>query len=633
MVKAEVYFDLIFRDIKHSVNVRAIATGKPTVSEFVLPKGILLFAERFKDRNIYFGCATRNGGGGKEYIQEIPVLWVDVDFKSTPTEEANRLIQDFHLPPTFVVKSGGGYHVYWLLKEPAGPEDIPRVEAILRGLALALHGDRAVTDASHIMRVPGSFNVKDEYGEPRLVQILRAYPERQYNLSDFDHLATDSEPTVQGVKSSLDIQTTVERCAFLKHCEDDAETLPEPEWYAWTGILARVSGGVDYVQSVSSKFPRYSRRETEAKILHALNDAGPRTCAAIKELWNCGRDCGVKSPAVRALKEKEQEPAKVDPRIIILEQMHPRTLTELLMDTTLSEPEPVLKGLLSLGELLTFCGPPKVMKSWSVMRIGLDLASGSPWLGFPAPRPFRVIYISAEGREVRLRSRVQTLIGFSSANDDALDRFSYVTTMGRLKIDTDIGERALMRWVEGFDVVILDPLYRFIAEGDENSHRDQRRVQDLFDRIKDMGKAVIVVHHTRKAGTTDAGIGEIRGAGLDGFTDSAIILRRKKEGTDERFVMSFDVRNDEPVKDMELRREGVVLLPAESALPLRELLDILKAGELRGTAIHETLKDRRGVSKATAERTVGAALEADLISWRSAPGPGQGRFYFLRGPA
>jgi len=300
------FFQTIFCDTKSNVNLRAILPGQDPVSEFVRPDGVLPFAQRFKDRNIYFGCATRDGGGKKEHIREIPVLWVDIDFNSTTPEEADRLIKDFPLLPSFTILSGGGYHLYWRLRELAGQGDILRVESILRGLAKVLKGDPGATDASRVMRVPGSFNVKLEYGDPRLVQIVQANPERQYDLSDFDHMAGDAPPATK--PPTLDIQAWVDQCAFLQKWERDAATLPEPEWYAGMSILARWPGGIDYIHWVSSRYPGYSRKETEEKIFRALNEGGPRTCAAIREtVWDCEKDCGVTSPYLLDKKPQKED--------------------------------------------------------------------------------------------------------------------------------------------------------------------------------------------------------------------------------------------------------------------------------------------------------------------------------------
>jgi DNA primase catalytic subunit len=38
------------------------------------------------------------------------------------------LIRAFQFKPTLIVRSGGGFHLYWRLKEPYEKDDIPAIE-------------------------------------------------------------------------------------------------------------------------------------------------------------------------------------------------------------------------------------------------------------------------------------------------------------------------------------------------------------------------------------------------------------------------------------------------------------------------------------------------------------------------
>ena len=92
-------------------------------------------------------------------------LHVDIDAKSIAVgiaEAGQRLREVLHLPSK-VVLSGGGLHAYWLFKEalPATPENIERIEALLRLLADHLGGDLSCAEVSRLMRLPGSHNTKD----------------------------------------------------------------------------------------------------------------------------------------------------------------------------------------------------------------------------------------------------------------------------------------------------------------------------------------------------------------------------------------------------------------------------------------------------------------------------------------
>ena len=118
------------------------------------PLDDLTFPQAVDGQDVYFGVATRNGGGSKDHIIEIPGVWVDIDFKDIPKKEAHKRITEFPLKPTIAVDSGGGYHLYWRLKEPASKADIAHIEALNKRLVAYLNGDINACDAARILRFP-----------------------------------------------------------------------------------------------------------------------------------------------------------------------------------------------------------------------------------------------------------------------------------------------------------------------------------------------------------------------------------------------------------------------------------------------------------------------------------------------
>jgi hypothetical protein len=88
------------------------------------------------------------------------------------------------------------------------------------------------------------------------------------------------------------------KCDFIRYCQENQAEVTEPQWLAMISNVSRISpGGLDLCHEYSKDYPGYSRQETEDKIHHAINGSPPITCIHIKDnLFNCGKDCGVKSP-------------------------------------------------------------------------------------------------------------------------------------------------------------------------------------------------------------------------------------------------------------------------------------------------------------------------------------------------
>jgi hypothetical protein len=164
------------------------------------------------ERDVWFGLATRTDRlhdgrrGGAADCAHITALWVDIDvagpnhkgdIDSYPDDEAARkMIREFPVPVTTVVRTGGGYHGYWLLDEPLERDDATALLA-----RWGAHWSKYAQDAGYkvdnvfdlprVLRVPGTFNRKNGGEVPVEVEFHK--PQRVYSYSHIvDH--TDDPP-------------------------------------------------------------------------------------------------------------------------------------------------------------------------------------------------------------------------------------------------------------------------------------------------------------------------------------------------------------------------------------------------------------------------------------------------------
>ena len=108
--------------------------------------------------------------------------------------------------------------MYWLLHQPEAITDSnkrSKIERILKGIAITLDADRAVTEVAHILRIPETTNQKPDC-EAKNVEILKLESSLRYSLDDFSkyqgEVKTDSKSHVD-VTFSDDIEK-VERRDF-----------------------------------------------------------------------------------------------------------------------------------------------------------------------------------------------------------------------------------------------------------------------------------------------------------------------------------------------------------------------------------------------------------------------------------
>ena len=128
----------------------------------------------------YFGVALRTPASAKDrkgdapHCQTLTALFVDADFKHLGEVETRRRLADFPIPASIIVNSGGGLHPYWLLRHPLDLQrDYRGAQSILRRLAKGVADivDESVSEPARILRIPGSFNFKKAYGDPRAVVV------------------------------------------------------------------------------------------------------------------------------------------------------------------------------------------------------------------------------------------------------------------------------------------------------------------------------------------------------------------------------------------------------------------------------------------------------------------------------
>lgn len=147
--------------------------------------------------NVYFGVAPRKAPRGtKAAVSRVQALWVDLDADkfNNSKAEAFQALDKFAPAPSFVVDTGYGCHAYWLLSESISAED---AELANKELQRATGGDN-VWDAGRVMRVPGTFNLKQQAeGVVAPTAVTRQRADLTYQVDDLLVAAAIPEPVLK----------------------------------------------------------------------------------------------------------------------------------------------------------------------------------------------------------------------------------------------------------------------------------------------------------------------------------------------------------------------------------------------------------------------------------------------------
>ena len=130
------------------------------------------------DRSVHHKSANAD-------IAAVNCLYSEFDSKDWPAEDdLINHIATMQPVPSVIVRSGGGYHCYWLLNNTANvtPANRAEIASIQRAWVDYIHGDDGAKDLARVLRVPGTQNFK--YSPPREVSFIRCDLGCVYALAD-----------------------------------------------------------------------------------------------------------------------------------------------------------------------------------------------------------------------------------------------------------------------------------------------------------------------------------------------------------------------------------------------------------------------------------------------------------------
>jgi P4 family phage/plasmid primase-like protien len=193
--------------------------------------------------NIYFGVnpTTQRGSskdrGKNETIAAVNCVFAEFDAKDYSNDKAATLahINSLTHPPSVLIDSGGGYHAYWLLKEPAiigAGVDRQELIDLQAGWVSLVGGDPGAKDLARVLRVPGTENRK--YDPARPVNIMWADYDMPYRLAEIDKI----------LKAHQDKQTTPQLTQPAPAYENNGyKTSDDPGEYWLTRALSEAGKG------------------------------------------------------------------------------------------------------------------------------------------------------------------------------------------------------------------------------------------------------------------------------------------------------------------------------------------------------------------------------------------------------
>jgi len=448
---------------------------------------------------IFIGVCPRSElDGSKGSVRQVYVLWADLDAKQFPggKEEALAALRAFPLSCTLLVDSGHGYHAYWCLEEPVSVQtrtDLQSLEIYLRRLTQVLGGDPTGCELARVLRLPGTWNLKDPT-HPVPVRILELTPERRYRLAEFDQILPPTDAVSGQFKANPPGWVPMLLHDLRKGDEDHCHR-------AFTKLIGKIQSDTLSPDDLFALL-----RPHLAQVTHNGHQFTEEKLRALIE------DLSRRYP------RHAPEP---------LDSKEPKWITAKQLCTQKAEAIAwVWEGYLAHGMTTLLSARPKVGKTTLLVHLLRALLRQEPFLGQSSHLDGKVLLFTEEP-EALIRHRF-----LDRGLDD--DELLVIRRFDVRRWADVLRQIELAIKQEHIALVIIDTLSPFWDVGDENdASHVTAALNPLQSLVQQHQVALLLIHHLRKTGgeegTAHRGSGAILGAvdiGLELYRHTSATQRR-----------------------------------------------------------------------------------------------------------
>lgn len=166
------------------------------------------------------------------------------------------------------------------------------------------------------------------------------------------------------------------------------------------------------------------------------------------------------------------------------------------------EPVPYLAERLVVAGANGFIGgEPKSLKSWVALHTALCLSLGVRVFGrYPVPQPMRVLFISEEDGERRIKGRIWKLLMGLGVNPPGDDFFRYSIKAGIMLDDPEWIERLRAEMAEYKPGIVIGDVFELMHSKDGDKRSEMKPVFRNLDRLREeFSCGFLLADHFKKA--------------------------------------------------------------------------------------------------------------------------------------
>lgn len=558
-----------------------------------------------RDFGVFFNINgfPAEGSTTEDRLVSLNCNYVDMDVDGDLSHERkDELIQEAIMlgveagapPPTIVVRTKNGAHLYWLYPEPIKPTpyNLEVWREVEKGLVHVFMGDKAAVDPSRVLRVPYTMHLK-EPNDPFLVRVTSYKPEAKITLTQIQamlppqiagEVRDEKIPAIDRLINGVPVGEGQRHAALAQVAGVFLKGADTPEKVA----VAR-KNFYDWDQKVVGSPERFAERKKELD----------NTFDGILKREMAGKEAVV------------ARETKAPPRFWSIGE---------IMKHDYGEQKWVVQYIIPVDGIAVISGNPGDYKTWIAMHTALCVARGTPVFKQFQSQRGAVLIVDEESHPRMVKDRM-TYLG-AKIDDDV-----HFLSQSGFKVDAGGKRNMVIEYIKekNIKLVIIDSLVR-IHGGEENTAGEMAVVFENLRAIVAAGASILLIHHNRK----QSGYGPSNpGQSMRGSSDilasvDCHLSVQKKQDEDRIIVKQPKLRHDEAMKTFEISilKENKNLSGFEYAGEFDEkkqkteeamesVVTILTDGHRSRAELMEVLMEEFG--KTTAENAIKGAFEKGLI--------------------
>lgn len=217
-----------------------------------------------------------------------------------------------------------------------------------------------------------------------------------------------------------------------------------------------------------------------------------------------------------------------------------------LIDSNPAQPPQLIKGILHKGSKMVLGGGSKSYKTWSLLDLGMSVATGQPWWGFETTQS-KVLYVNLELPDWSFKERIDAI---TAARPEMMNlkNFDVWNLRGHAVSFEKMRPAIVERIKDGYGLIIIDPIYKVYGGRDENSAGEMGELLNEIESLAVKTKAAVVfgAHFSKGNQAGKESIDRISGSGVFARDPDSILAMTKHEQEDT-FTVDATLRNLMPI--------------------------------------------------------------------------------------